>query len=338
MLLTSRCEELGCEEILVWTDEPSGLRAILVIDDSTLGPAAGGIRTSVYQNDEEALLEVAALARSMTYKCALGGLPAGGAKAVVIANTLADRPAAFERLGKYIEGLEGRFRTAGDLGTTDEDLQAVAQSTQYVHTNTEVLAGAVARGLEMCIRACARIRGTRNPAGLSIAIQGCGTIGAALARRLSGAGAKVLLADLDGDLVGSLAQELGAHVVSPESILASEVDILAPCALGGVINEGTVADVRARAICGGANNIVASRGVAYELHKRGVIVVPDILSSGGAVIDGIGATVMGLDDRTPLIDSLGETAFEVFERSEHESLLPVEVAERLARERIEAAL
>ena len=189
----------------------------------------------------------------------------------------------------------------------------------------------------MCIRACARVRLPKNPMGLTVAIQGCGTIGAALARRLADAGATLMIADIDEDLVQQVAAETGARVVAPELILSSEADILAPCALGGVINEETAGQIKARAICGGANNIISSPEVARGLHARGVLVVPDVLSSGGAVIDGIGATVMGLKDRSSLIDGLGETAFEVLERSLQQEATPLEVAEKIARERIEAA-
>jgi leucine dehydrogenase len=164
---------------LEWRDAASGLEAILVIDDDTLGPAAGGVRTRSYPSLAEARADAAALARAMTIKCALAGLDAGGGKCVVLDHPGLDRPRAFAELGARIAELGGGFRTAGDLGTTDADLAAMASTCAWVHAGSD-LAGAVARGVVRCIEACAAVRGV-PVAGLAVAIQGCGAIGAAAA-------------------------------------------------------------------------------------------------------------------------------------------------------------
>lgn len=331
-------EDLEAERCILWAHRPSGLRAVLVIDDVTLGPGAGGIRTRPYRDFESALSDAAALARAMTLKCALAGIEAGGAKAVVLDHPELDREQAFAQLGRLIEELGGLFRTAGDLGTRREDLLTVAEHTQYVHTEEGDLARAVARGVVRCIEACVAVRdGGKSVAGLRVAVQGAGAIGGAVARTLAGAGASIVLSDLDTDRALEIAEQIDATVLPADSLLSADVDVLAPCAVGGVIDEDAAASVRAWAVCGAANNIVTTPAAARALADRGILHVPDVIASAGAVIDGIGRSVMGLGDRTPLIDRLGETAREVLERAGADGLTPSAVAERIARERIAAA-
>jgi leucine dehydrogenase len=319
---------------LEWRDAASGLEAILVIDDDTLGPAAGGVRTRSYPSLAEARADAAALARAMTIKCALAGLDAGGGKCVVLDHPGLDRPRAFAELGARIAELGGGFRTAGDLGTTDADLAAMASTCAWVHAGSD-LAGAVARGVVRCIEACAAVRGV-PVAGLAVAIQGCGAIGAAAARALTAAGMRVAVADLDPVRARAIADGVGATVLGPAEILAAPVDVLAPCATGGVLDSDAASTVRAWAVCGAANNLMASPAAEDRLIGRGVLVVPDVVASAGAVIDGIGATVMRLTDRTPLIDRLGDTARRILEEARATGDRPTAIAARLAAARIAA--
>jgi leucine dehydrogenase len=325
----------GVARCVVWRDPPSGLVAVLVIDDLTLGPGAGGVRTRAYPDLAAALAEAAALARAMTRKCALAGLAAGGAKAVVLDHPGLDRPRAFARLGEFVAELGGVFRTAGDLGTTAADLAAMAATCPFVHTDERGLAEAVARGLLRCVEACARARG-REVAGLRVAVQGCGSIGGAAARALAAAGAGLVVADVDAARAGALAAELGAAVASPGAVLTAEVDVVAPCAVGGVITSAVAAELRAWAVCGAANNILADEAAARTLARRGVLHVPDEVASAGAVIEGIGRSVMGLADRGPLIDALGATAAALLAESARTGELPGALAERRARARLAA--
>lgn len=319
-------------------DRASGLRAVVALDDATLGPAAGGVRTQRYASDEAALADARALARAMTIKCALAGLDAGGGKCVVLDHDRLDRPRAFAALGERIEALGGLFRTAGDLGTTGADLAAMATRTQFVHTDESGLADAVARGLVRCIEAAAEVhRGQASVAGLWIAVQGAGAIGAAATRALVRAGAHVTLADVDRARVAAVAAETGASIAEPSEVLALGVDVIAPCAIGGVIDESAVRALRAWAVVGAANNVLASDAVAHELARREILHVPDPIASAGAVIEGIGRTVMGLTDRTPLIDALGTTAREVLAEARATGRPPSEVAIARARARIERA-
>jgi len=319
-------------------DAASGLRAFIALDDTTLGPAAGGVRTLRYPSAAEGLADALGLARAMTLKCALAGLDAGGGKAVVLAPDAGlDRPRAFERLGEAIEALRGVFRTAGDLGTTAADLEAMARATRYVHTDERGLAEAVARGLLRCVEACAAVRG-ESVAGLRIAVQGAGAIGARAARAFAAAGMIVAIADIDANRASAVAADIpGTRVMAPGEILGADVDIVAPCAGGGVITAEVAASMRAWAVCGAANNALGSMEAARVLAARGILHVPDPIASAGAVIDGIGASVMGLADRTALIDRLGDTAREVLEEAARGGRTAVEVAEARARGRIAAA-
>jgi leucine dehydrogenase len=326
-------EETGLARAFFVSDAASGLRAIIAIDDLTLGPAAGGIRTMRYDNAEEALLDAAGLARAMTLKCALGGVHAGGGKAVVIDHEGLDRQRAFEVLGARVEELGGLFRTAGDLGTTAADLEAMAKTTQYVHTEEVDLSAAVARGLLRCVEACCDRKGV-DVENVRVAVQGVGSIGGAVCRALADAGAELVIADIDPEAAAALAALVNAETISADEILRADVDVLCPCAVGGVLTEDVVSEMRAWAVVPGANNALANEAASLALHRRGVLLVPDVIASAGAVVDGIGRTVMLLDDRTLLVDRLGETAREVLSRSAERDVPATEVARKLARERI----
>ena len=313
-----------------------GLTAYIVLDSTALGPAAGGVRTKAYDDEADAAADACRLARAMTYKCALGGLAAGGGKAVVIAAPELERAAAFAEMGRRVEALGGAFRTAGDFGTTDDDLAAMAAESRWVHTNTPSLAGAVGRGVLRCAEACADLTGDRIE-GLRVAVQGCGDIGAAVAEAFAGAGAEVRVADLDEARARAVAERTGARVVAPDAVLFEDVDLVSPCAVGDVIDASVAERLRARMVVGGANNICTDDAAHEALHGRGILFVPDMISSAGAVVDGIGETVMGLDDRSALVDALRETARQVLEDARRDGRPPVVHAIRRAEARISAA-
>lgn len=333
LLGTITSERIG--RTLVVSEPDCGLLAFLVLDDLTLGPGAGGIRTRAYPSEAEALKDAARLARAMTFKCALAGLDAGGAKMVVVDHPRLDRPRAFARLGDFVEDLRGLFHTAGDLGTTAADLEVMAARTRYVHPE-EVLSAATGRGLLRSIEACARYAGRPGVRGLKVAVQGAGAIGAAAARALTEAGAQVIIADLDRPRAVYVAEQTGAHVGDAESILELEVDVVAPCAIGGVITKSLVPQLKAFAICGAANNALHDDGVAEVLQAARILHVPDLIASAGAVITGIGRSVMGLADPTPLIDRLFETTTSVLSEAGQSGKTPLEVAKAKARARIQA--
>ncbi|HTE51204.1 MAG TPA: Glu/Leu/Phe/Val dehydrogenase dimerization domain-containing protein [Kofleriaceae bacterium] len=326
---------LGCARVTLWSDPPSGLRAVLVVDDMTLGPAVGGIRTRAYPSLAAAIADAAALARAMVIKTALGGVDAGGCKIVVLDHPGLDRPAGFARLGQLVAELGGLVRTAGDLGTTIDDLAAAARHCAFVNTEHDDLTGATARTLVRCVEACAEVAGGGGVAGLRVAVQGCGAIGAAAARALAAAGARLVVADVDAARAEAIARETGGRVVAADAILFEDVDLVCPCAIGGVITTGAADRVRAWAVCGAANNVIAEPAAEARLAARGILFVPDVMASSGAVIRGVSQGVMGLADATPLIDAVGTTAREILAASRASGRLASDLARERAFARIE---
>lgn len=321
---------------VAFSDAPSGLRAFLVIDDLTLGPAAGGIRTKHYPSTRAALEDAMQLARTMTLKCSLAGLSAGGGKIVVMGHGKLDRAHAFERLGEFVEELNGMFYTAGDFGTTPADLAAVARKTKRVHLGEERLSQAVGRGLLRAIEACARLRGHENLVGLRIAVQGCGVIGSAAAHALHAAGAHVIVADTDASRAQHLARKFGCEVVAADAILTLPADIISPCAIGGVLTAHVAEQIRAWAVCGAANNILGEAQAETILVQREILVVPDFIASAGGVIDGVCGFMNQYEKRDALLERIFSTTINVLQEAQKGGRLPSAVAEEHARQRIAA--
>lgn len=333
--LVDLLEARDAARCLLWTDPATGLRAVVVLDDLTLGPAAGGTRTRSYASLGDAVSDAAALARAMTLKCAISGIDAGGGKAVIIDHPGMDRARAFARFGALLEELGGLFRTAGDLGTTAADLAAMATRTQYVQTGEADLNAATARGLLRCVEVCADMLDTPMR-GLRVAVQGCGAIGGAVAQALAAAGAAVVVADVDRARAEAVAARTGARVIDAGAVLSADCDVLSPCAIGGVLTPEAAEQIRARAVCGAANNIVASAAAEQRLVERGILFVPDIIASAGAVVHGVCDEIMGGADPWPRIDALGQTARAVLEDSRASGRTPTEIAHARARARIAA--
>lgn len=331
--LLTRLADTGVQQLTVFTDAASGLRAFLVIDDTTLGPAAGGTRTCSYESASEAIDDARCLARAMTLKCALSGVHAGGAKMVVMDHPGLDRAAAFSVLGQRVEEMDGRFMTAGDLGTSLADLQIMASHSRWVRTDEMDMSVMVARGVEECARACAEIAGHVGLQGLRIGVQGCGSIGDAVARQFAAAGARVIVADLNADAATATAEAVGGTVVPAAEISGADIDLLAPCAAGGLLTREVARELRAFAVCGAANNILAGPEVEVELKEREILFVPDVVSSSGAVILGI-CDFQNRDNREELLRGLGRTARELLAESIASGEPTTRLAERKARKRI----
>lgn len=318
-------------------DPSCGLFAVLVLDDLTLGPAAGGIRTAEYDSVDDLVRDALRLGRAMTLKCSLGRLDAGGGKMVVWKRADLQRAKAFEVIGRRVEELRGAFKAAGDLGTSREDLEHVATQTSHVNLDEALLTSSAARGVLRCIERCATQ--DQSVASLRIAVQGCGAIGTEVARTLVAAGATVTVCDIDSSRARELAGTIGALQCSADAFFEQDVDVLCPCATGDVLTKSVVAGIQAGAVIGAANNVVA-RGeddVEATLMCRGITFVPDTISSAGAVVAGFATWVMGLEDPLPLVDRLGDTAANVVNEARARGVPPSRVATEHALRRIEDA-
>ncbi len=339
-VLFDTLDEIGLRKLVVVSDRPSGLRALIAIHDTTLGPAAGGVRTRAFPDEWAALREVAALARTMTYKCALAGLPCGGGKAVVMDHPGLDRTHAFEVLGAAVESLGGLLRTAGDFGTTESDLRAMERRTQYVSCDPQGidLEGATARGVLLAMREAAVSIGFEDLNGLDVIVQGVGAIGSVLVRDLVEHGVRVRVCDVNEERTQAAVDAYGVEIIGLDDLVRTPCDVFAPCALSSVVDAAIAATIPCKVICGAANNPLSEDSVADVLAARGVLYVPDFVANAGGVIEGMGDAVLELDDRTALIERIAETTRAVLEAARERNETPLAVARALAQARIDEVM
>jgi len=287
-MVFDKVEEYGCEEVAFCHDGNTGLKAIIVIHDTTLGPALGGTRLWDYATEEEALIDALRLAKGMTRKAAISGVDAGGAKAVIIAAQEQKTEAFLRAYGRVVDTFHGRFITGEDVGINVEDARTAATETGFVLGISEEVGDPspfTAHGVVSGMRACTREAfGTADLSGLTIAIQGLGAVGYNLARILHQEGAQLTVTDIREDLAKKTAGELGAAVVTPEEIYSVECDIFAPCALGAIINDQTIPHLQCRIVAGSANNQLKHSAHGDELHRRGILYAPDYAINAGGLI------------------------------------------------------
>ncbi|WPP00721.1 Glu/Leu/Phe/Val dehydrogenase dimerization domain-containing protein [Pseudomonas sp. HR96] len=316
-------------------DAATGLRAVIAIHNCDRGPALGGCRYLAYPDDESAMADAIRLAQGMSYKAALAGLPLGGGKAVIIRNAhVADRAALFEAFGRFVESLDGQYITAIESGTSRVDMDCIAQATTHVtstsahgdpalHTALGVFAG---------IRATAMARlGSDNLEGLRIAVQGLGSVGFALAEHLHAAGAELLVSDVDPGKLRLAMEQLNAHPIASEALVATPCDIFAPCAMGAVLNSQSVAQLRCAAVAGAANTQLTSLQVADQLEARGILYAPDYVINAGGLIH-VALTHAGESHLaiTGHLSQIAKRLTEIFGHAQAEKRSPAVVAERLA--------
>lgn len=313
-------------------DEASGLAAFIVLDDTTLGPAFGGIRMCSYRSSRQARDDAMGLARQMTLKCAFAGLPAGGGKAVVRVDGLLDRPRACAVLGDFIAALHGRFRTAGDLGVGEEDVRMIAARTRYIVDPARLgdLGDAAAVGLLSAMGALAPRIGSKGLADLRILVQGLGAIGAALVRRLCAAGCRPLVTDIDSRRLARFASACDVVPIDAAAATSTPVDLFAPCAIGGVIDRRVAASLQARAVVGGANRILAEPAAGRILWRRNILYAPDFVVSAGAVIRGAGEILHGSAVADEVIARIGDRVAMLMEAAFERDQPPEVVAEEMA--------
>jgi len=330
------------EAVLFFQDKKTGLKAIIAVHDTTLGPSLGGTRMWAYNSDDEALEDVLRLSRGMTYKSSLAGLNLGGGKSVIIGNSRDDKSEQlFEAFGKAVDSLNGQYIAAEDVGTTVADLEAARRTTRYISGISEGKVGnpspATAWGVFNGLKAAAEFRlKTDSLEGLKVGVQGLGNVGYDLCRYLKQAGAELVVADIYDASVRKAVQELGATAVPADKIVGHDVDILAPCALGAVLNDTSLPLIKAKVIAGAANNQLSELRHGKELMEHNILYAPDYaINAGGIIIISHEGPDFNRTVAMKEVARIHRTATRIFERAERENLPTAEVADQMAWERIE---
>ncbi len=322
------------EQIQVLRDPSIGLIAFIVVHNTSLGPAFGGIRRWSYRKPTEALADAMRLAEAMTLKCAISGIPGGGGKAVILQHDDLDRGAAYRRIGEYVEQMGGRYFTGPDVGTEPADLDIVAKETEFVARPGEDgcgnLAIPTALGVFSGIEAVADRLGFDGLSGVRVAVQGLGEVGIRLVELLHGAGARLTVTDVRKEVVDIAVDKLGVEAVDPGEITRVEADIFAPCALGGVIHDLSLERLRVRAVAGSANNVLAAPAMGEELSRRGILYAPDFVINSGALIHGALYHLEGQVPPEDRIRKVGSLVGKVIDEARNSGEPPERVAEAMA--------
>jgi leucine dehydrogenase len=341
----------GHEGVHAFYDAATGLKCLIAVHSTALGPAAGGCRMWPYPDADAALEDALRLSRAMSYKNAIAGIDLGGGKAVIIGESRTQKtPALFEAFGRAVEQLSGRYWAAEDVGVSPADLIHARRFSRHVAgldghpaasgDPSPVTADGVFRGIELCVR---RALG-RSLDGVTVAIQGVGHVGGFLAERLHRAGAKLIVTDVNEEALAEVARRTGAKVVAPGAIFDAEAEVFAPCALGGAVSAETLPRLRAKVIAGGANNQLADPEVGRSVFARGIVYAPDFVINGGGIIN-VAGEIRALEregafDPAWVEDKVAKlmlTLEQVLDRAQAEARPTHEIAIEMARARIEAA-
>lgn len=325
------------EQLIFCRHDGSGLRAVIAIDDTTLGPAFGGIRYGSYVTDTKAVREAQRLAAAMTLKNAAAGIPYGGGKSVIIRRApIVGRGALMRAFAGFVARLHGTYLPGVDMGTTVEDLAEIATVAPDVSCHEDDPSPWTALGVCEAIRAAvAHLDGDGALASKRVLVQGVGHVGASLSELLARDGAHVLVADVDSDRAKAVAREVQADVVDPADVLGVACDVLAPCSAARQINRSNIRDLRCRAIAGAANDTLADRGCAEALAARGIVYVPDFVANAGGVVR-VHAQRSGWDhDRTvDEVRGIGDRVAALLGEAQASGGTPLEAAVAMARRRI----
>lgn len=338
--------ELGgeYEEVVFFHDPASGLRAIVAIHSTALGPALGGTRFFPFETEADALRDVLRLARGMTLKAAAAGLDLGGGKAVIIGDPSRIKSEELLRAyGRFIESLGGRYITAEDVGTSREDMDVLRRETRWVTGVSKRMGGSgdpspvtaygVFQGLRACVEESLR---TSSLEGVRVVVQGVGKVGYHLSKHLMEAGALVTVADVDVDAVARAVNELSVETTEPEKAHAADCDVFAPCAMGAVIRDDTLPGLKCRIVAGAANNQLERPEHADALAELGVLYAPDFVINSGGLMN-VADELIGYDRERAMkkVEGIYRTLREVFRRSRTEGITPARAAERLAADRMQ---
>ncbi|WP_290754832.1 Leu/Phe/Val dehydrogenase [Exiguobacterium sp. UBA3491] len=331
------------EQVVFCHDKVSGLKAIIAIHDTTLGPALGGLRMWNYASDEEALIDALRLSKGMTYKNAAAGLNLGGGKAVIIGDAKTQKSEAlFRAFGRYVQSLNGRYITAEDVNTTVADMDYIHMETDFVTgvspafgssgNPSPVTAYGVYRGMKAAAK---EVYGTDSLGGKTIAIQGVGNVAFNLCRHLHEEGAKLIVTDINQEALQRAEEAFGALIVAPEDIYSVEADIFAPCALGATLNDETIPQLKAKIIAGATNNQLKEDRHGDMLEERDILYVPDFVINAGGVIN-VADELDGYnrDRAMKKVELVYDAVTKVFEIAKRDHLPTYRAAEKMAEERI----
>ncbi len=336
----------GHEQVIYWRDEGSGLRALCGIHNTVLGPALGGCRMYPYKTEEEALTDVLRLSRGMTFKAAVSGLSLGGGKAVIIGDPKRDKSELLWRaFGRCVESLAGRYITAEDVGTSVRDMEEIRKETRHVVGISRALGGSgdpspvTAVGVFAGMRACIEEKlGRTSFEGLTVAVQGVGSVGYHLVGHLTRAGARVVVADVDAEALARVSKDFTVEVVPPAEIYAVRCDIFAPSAMGGVLNAETIPRLGCAIVAGAANNQLADEnGDGARLTDRDIVYAPDFVINAGGLIN-VANELEGYNQQRALAQAEGiyDTLKAVFAKARANKVPTYLAANDLAMERIES--
>ena len=335
------------EQVIYLHDKDTGLKAFIAVHDTSLGPAAGGCRMWNYDNEVDALNDVLRLSRGMSHKNAVAGLKLGGGKAVIMGNSKTDKTEDLLRaFGRMIDGLGGKYISAEDVGISVEDMEIVAGETKYVaglnigdHASGDP-SPFTATGVYVGIKAAVKHKlGKDSVEGLTVAVQGVGHVGYYLCKHLHEAGAKLLVSDINQDALDKVVREFEAEIVGLDEIIGANVDVFAPCALGAVVNDDTINQIKATIIAGAANNQLARDDHGQALMDRGILYAPDYVINAGGIIN-IAAETRGeydVDWVNAKVDGISDSLRLIFERSIFEDWPTNKIADELAHEIINKA-
>lgn len=337
------------EAVVIHYDAPADTWIFIALHSTRGGAAGGGTRMKVYPTPADGLADAMRLAQAMTLKLAVAGGPNGGGKAVLAVPAIpqgAERRRLLLAYGDLVESLHGAFRTAPDVNTDDRDMDVVAERTRHAYGRSDEHGGAGTTGPDTAVgvfhgirAALGHVFGSDEPRGRRVVVQGAGGVGSVLVRLLAEAGAEVSVADVDSDRASAVASATGARMIPADMALGEPCDVLAPCALGGILNETTIPSLRCRIVAGAANNQLASPGDADRLRAAGILYAPDFVINAGGVLHVVGLEMEGwsrerLDDE---LLGIGRTLADIFERAEAEGITTEAAAVRLAQRRIEEA-
>lgn len=343
MEIFSQLEAYDYEQLVFCHDKSAGLRAIIAIHDTTLGPALGGVRMWMYNSEAEAVRDALRLARGMTYKNAAAGLNLGGGKAVIIGDPAKDKSEAlFRTFGRFIEGLNGRYITAEDVGTTEEDMDIIYEETDYVTgvspafgssgNPSPVTAFGVYRGMKAAAKV---VFGSDDLGGKTIAVQGQGNVAYTLCQHLHKEGANLIVTDLDKTRVQRAVEQFNAKAVDVNAIYDVECDIFSPNALGGIINDETIPRLKCRIVAGPANNQLQEERHGDMLTAENIAYVPDFVLNAGGVIN-VADELIGYNRERAMkkVEAIYDAVLNVFAIAERDNIPSYRAAERMAEERI----